>query len=100
MTAKKKPVEKLSTEDDKAPDLDTKGTEVKAAELSTADDKAPDLDTKGTEVKAAKYRVAEGLSITTKRGTLSAGAMIEPRDLPGGQASIDALLKLKKIKKL
>ena len=95
MTAKKKPVEKLSTADDKAPDLDTKGTEAKAAELSTADDKAPDLDT-----KAAEYRVAEGLSITTKRGTLSAGVMIEPRDLPGGQASIDALLKSKKIKKL
>ena len=78
MTAKKKPAVKLSTEDDKAPDLDTKGTEAKVAE----------------------YRVAEGLSITTKRGTLSAGVMIEPRDLPGGQASIDALLKSKKIKKL
>ena len=84
MTAKKKPAVKLSTEDDKAPDLDTKGTEAKVVELSTE----------------AKYRVAEGLSITTKRGTLSAGASIEPRDLSGGQASIDALLKSKKIKKL
>ena len=96
MTAKKKPAVKLSTEDDKAPDLDTKGTEAKVAELSTEGDKgtAAELST------AAEYRVAEGLSITTKRGTLSAGVMIEPRDLPGGQASIDALLKSKKIKKL
>ena len=53
------------------------------------------------EAKAAEdvgHTVAEGISITSKRGTLLAGDKIEASYLSGGQASLDALIKAKKVK--
>lgn len=45
------------------------------------------------------YKVAEKVTLTSKRGMIKAGASVQASDLSGGQASIDALLKSKKIVK-
>ena len=41
----------------------------------------------------AGYTVADGKSLTTKRGILGDGAQIKAEDLAGGQEAIDAFLK-------
>lgn len=81
MTAKKTDAE-LSTDTKKATTPASKATARKGAELSTG------------------YNVVDGVSITTKRGTLSNGSRIEARDLSGGQAALDALIKAKNVVKL
>jgi hypothetical protein len=78
----------LSTEDKKAKDVEGKDLESKTTELST--DKKAELST---------YKIAEGSSITSKRGTLSPGVAISPADLSGGQVAFDNLVSLKKIVK-
>lgn len=77
MTAKKE----VSTDDKKAADAATKPTADSKKELSTG------------------YKVADGVTLTSKRGMIAAGAAVQASDLSGGQASIDALLKSKKIVK-
>ena len=50
--------------------------------------------------KPAGYKVAKGVTLTSKRGMIAAGAEVQAAYLSGGQASIDALLKSKKIEKV
>lgn len=77
MTAKKE----VSTDDKKAAEATTKSTADSKKELSTG------------------YKVADNVTLTSKRGMIKAGAEVQSSDLSGGQASIDALLKSRKIVK-
>lgn len=62
--------------------LEATQSELLATEL--ADDAEPELP---------PYTVAEGKSLTTKRGILANGQEITAKDLAGGQACLDLLVK-------
>lgn len=80
MTAKKK-IE-LST--------DTQKTGAPAAKAAPA---------KVKELSTVEHVIADGGSVTSKRGILAPGAAVKPADLSGGQLAFDALVESNKIVK-
>lgn len=63
---------------------------------SDSDQQETDSDSDQQETdsdEAASPVVAEGRSVTTKRGVIGPGKAISPKDLNGGQASFDKLVK-------
>lgn len=65
----------------------------KVAEKTTTPEVEPAYSTEVEKKKVVEYVVAEGLSITSRRGVLTGGAVVSPRDFPGGEATIIELVQ-------
>ena len=74
--------------------MTAKKTDDKEAEAKATADKEAEAK------RGATYQVADKVAITSKRGTLTAGAEISVTDFSGGQAAFDKMLQAKKIIKL
>ena len=99
MTAKKTD----ATKDAEAKALAEKDAEAKALAEKDAEAKAlaeKDAEAKAPTKRGTTYQVADKVAITSKRGTLTAGAEISVTDFSGGQAAFDKMLQAKKIIKL
>jgi hypothetical protein len=81
---------------------DLKAKKVDAETHTQADvveDEELELAIATVEVKAHPYSIAEGMSVTTKKGMLSHGDEIKAEYLGGGQDALDSLVKRKVVVK-
>lgn len=80
---------------DAAEEEKVKKEKAEAAKIAKAEAAKKAKEEKAAEAEAAKkppYEIAEGKSITTKRGILAEGDEIKAKDLPGGKEALDSFV--------
>jgi prolactin regulatory element-binding protein len=74
-----------------APKVEESKVEESKVEESKVEESKVEESKVASSAKAPCYRVAEGKSLTSKRGIISAGKEIGPEDLPGGDDAFKVL---------